>query len=158
MEGIGEYSPETASAHLLQCAEYPNEAKLRMQKRKNAKSSAPKVGIMYLVGGKLLIDSTPLAEADRYGDHLIPERGHIELWAELVKSGRAPKGEYEEFPRGRVAFDTKSSEYALLADRCILHRKSLVSGILSRLNLPAGGTRVDTDSHYRCYRCMGRSC
>jgi hypothetical protein len=33
----GEYSPETESEHLLQCSEYPQEAKLRMQKRKDAK-------------------------------------------------------------------------------------------------------------------------
>jgi hypothetical protein len=34
----GEYSPKTEADHLLQCTEYPQEAKLKMQKRKSAKS------------------------------------------------------------------------------------------------------------------------
>ncbi len=38
---------------------------------------APKVGIVYLVGDKLWIDSTPLTEAGRFGDFAIHERDHI---------------------------------------------------------------------------------
>ena len=34
---ISEYSPETESAHLLQCAEYPKEGKRRIQKHEKAK-------------------------------------------------------------------------------------------------------------------------
>lgn len=115
----------------------------------------PKVGIVYLVGGKLWIDATPLAEAGHLGDFAIHEHDHISYWAELVKSGSVPNSEYEEYPRGRVAFDTKTGEFTLLADRCILGKKSLVRTILKRLNLPVRGTRVDTDTHYRCYRCLG---
>jgi hypothetical protein len=37
-----------------------------MQKRKDAKPTAPEVGIIYRVGEKLLIDSTPLAQAGRF--------------------------------------------------------------------------------------------
>jgi hypothetical protein len=33
----GEYNPETESAHLLQCAEYPQDAKRRMQKQNDTK-------------------------------------------------------------------------------------------------------------------------
>jgi len=32
------------------------------------------------------------------------ERSHIDYWAELVKRGKVPNTEYEEFPRGRVAY------------------------------------------------------
>ncbi len=32
-----EYNPETESAHLLQCPEYPQDGKRKMQKRKDAK-------------------------------------------------------------------------------------------------------------------------
>jgi hypothetical protein len=117
----------------------------------------PQVGIVYLVGDKLWIDSTPVAEAGSYGDFAIHEHDHISYWAELVKSGKVPSSEYEEFPRGRVSCDTKIGQFTLLADRCILGKKSLVRKILSRMNLPVGGTKTDTDSHYRCYRCLGRS-
>jgi len=53
----------------------------------------PKVGIVYLVGGKLWIDATPLAEAGRLGDFAIHERDHISYWAELVKSGRVEEND-----------------------------------------------------------------
>jgi hypothetical protein len=131
--------------------------KRRTQKRKSVKLTATQVGIIYLIKGKLLIDSTPLAEAGHYGDSAIHEREHISYWAELVESGEVPNSEYEEFPRGRVAYDTKTRKYTLLADRCILGKKSLVAKIVSRLNLPVGRTKINTDPHYRCFRCLGRS-
>jgi hypothetical protein len=117
---------------------------------------APKVGIVFLVGRKLLIDATPLGQAGRYGDSAIHERDHISYWAELVKSGRVPNSEYEEFPRGRVAYDTKSGKFRLLADKCILQQKGVVRKILSGMNLPPRDTETGTDSHYRCFRCLGR--
>jgi hypothetical protein len=153
---IGEYSPETETAHLLQCTEYPKEAKLKMKKRKVAKPAEPKVGIIYLVDGKLLIDSTPFAEAGGYGNSSIHERDHISYWAELVRSGKVPNSEYEEFPRGRVAYDTKIGKFRLLADRCILDRKGVVTKILGQLGIPLKDSEVGLDSHYRCFRCLRR--
>ena len=35
---IGEYNPETESAHLLECPEYPQDGKRRMQKREDEKA------------------------------------------------------------------------------------------------------------------------
>jgi hypothetical protein len=132
--------------------------RIGMQKRKNAEAAAPSVGIIYLVRGKLLIDSTPLTQAGRYGDFAIHERGHIEYWAELVKKGEVPNSEYEEFPRGRVAYDIKAGKFMLLADRVYPDaRKGIVGKILSRLHIPPKNTEVNTDSHYRCFRCLGHS-
>jgi hypothetical protein len=128
-----------------------------MLKWKNAEPTAPRVGIIYLVGGELLIDSTPLAQAGRYGDFRIHERGHIDYWAELVKSGNVPNCEYEEFPRGRVAYYRKDGKFVLLADNCILSQEEIVSKILSQLHIPPKGTQTGTDSHYRCFRCVGHS-
>jgi hypothetical protein len=153
----GEYSPETESAHLLQCAEYPQEAKVQLKKRKKAKPNEPEVGIMFLVGNKLIFDSTPLSQAGRYADHLIHEPGHIGCWAELIKSGKVPNRDYEEFPRGRVAYNTTTDTFTLFADKCILDRKVIVRKIWSRLHIPPKKTKTDTDSHYRCYRCLGRN-
>jgi hypothetical protein len=126
-------------------------------RRKNAEPTAPRVGIIYLVGEELLIDSTPIAKASRYGDFRIHERGHIDYWAKLVKSGKVPNCEYEEFPRGRVAYHTKSGKFALLADNCILSQDNVVGKILSRLYIPPKDIDMGTDSHYRCFRCLGHS-
>ena len=116
--------------------------------------SAPCVGIFFLVGRKLFIDSTAIDRAESYGDHLIHEGDHISFWGELLKSGDVDDEDYEEHPRGRVSYDRKSDQYTLLADKCILGRKSVVSKILARMNLPPNKMRAETDSHYRCFRCL----
>jgi hypothetical protein len=128
-----------------------------MWQRKNAEPTAPRVGIIYLVGEELLIDSTPLDHAGRYGDFRIHERGHIDYWGELVKNGKVPNSEYEEFPRGRVAYYTKSGKFTLLADNCILSQEGIVSKIVSQLNIPPKDLEMGTDSHYWCFRCLGHS-
>jgi hypothetical protein len=150
----GEYNLETESAHLLHCSEFPKEGKQNIQKRQ-ASHAEPEVGIVFLVGGKLLIDRTPLSQAGHYGHHLIHERGHNEYWGQLFKMGAVPSEEYEEYPRGRVAYDTKTGKFTLLADKCILGKKSIVRKIVSVMKLPVG-TETDTDPHYRCFRCLGR--
>lgn len=151
------YNPETETAHLLQCPEYPQEAKRKMLERKRTKPRpAPQVGIFYFVQKKLSIDTTPLAEAGRFGDFAIHERDHYQYWAQLLSSDAVPDAEYEKYPRGRVAYNTKTDKFTLLADQCILRKKRLVKTILSRMNLPARDTEVDKDSHYRCFHCLGR--
>jgi hypothetical protein len=120
------------------------------------RAATAQVGIVYLVGDKLFIDSMSVAQAGTCGDCLFHERDHYQYWAQLVSSGDAPDAEYEEHPRGRVSYNEKTGKYTLLADRCILGRKSLVSKILSGMNLPPKDTETGTDSHYRCFRCLGR--
>jgi hypothetical protein len=131
--------------------------RIRLWKRKNPEPTAPRVGIIYLVGGEILIDSTPLAQAGRYGDFRIHERGHIVYWAQLARSGRVPNSEYEEFPRGRVAYYTKSGKFTFLTDNCILSQEGIVSKILSQLHIPQKDIDMGTDSHYRCFHCLGHS-
>jgi hypothetical protein len=109
-----------------------------------------------MVGDKLFIDSTPLSQAGQYGDHLIHEGDHISFWAELVNRGMVPHCEYEEFPRGRVAYDTKSGKFMLLADKCILSRKGLVAKILAQLGIPLKASEVGLDSHYSYFLCLRR--
>jgi hypothetical protein len=124
---------------------------------KGKPTRAPEVGIIYLAGEKLWIDSTAVARAMNFGDYAIHERDHQRYWEQLVKRGDAPDTGDDRYPRGRVSYNRGSGKFTLLADRCILGRKSLVSKILSRMNLPVGGTKLDSDSHYRCYLCLSRS-
>lgn len=115
---------------------------------------ASKVGIVYLVGNKLWIDATPLAQAGTFDDFQIHERDHIFYWEELLTGGKVSGTEYEEHPRGRVAYNTKADKFLFLADRCILRKKSIVDAILRTLHLPKNRTEIQTDSHYRCFRCL----
>ena len=116
----------------------------------------PHVGIFWVVNAKPIIDSTPLGEAERYADHLTHAPSHIDVWTLFQRNGVAPIDmEYEEAPRGRVMYDTKTRRFTLLADRCILKRKDLVGQIMVAMNLPSNNTDQGTDSHYRCAVCLG---
>jgi hypothetical protein len=118
------------------------------------KKEEPRVGIFWLVNDKLVIDSTPLSEAEAYGDHLTHPRSHLEVWTLFQRDGAVPKEvEYEEPPRGRVMYNTKTRQFMLLADRCVLKDKSLVKWIMSALSLKKT-TKTGTDEHYQCSRCL----
>lgn len=120
--------------------------------------SEPRVGIFWLFNRRLVIDSTPVSAAEPYGDCLTHPRGHLRYWTMLQKSGQVPtEVEYEEPPRGRGLFDKRRDQFVLLADRCILNRRDVVNRIMAQMHLPPDQTDLDTDSHYRCGRCLARS-
>ncbi len=125
--------------------------------KKNKSKTEARLGIFWLVNGALLIDSAPVSECERYGDHLNYPSSHIRVWKRWQQVGKAPvESEYEEFARGRVMCDTKTKRFTLLADRCILKRKDLIVQIKKELHLPKQ-TSLGTDSHYRCFHCLHAS-
>lgn len=127
----------------------------RSTKASQSKSGPePHVGIFWLLDGTLLTDSTPLHQAEPYGDHLTHPRSHLDVWDGWQKLGKVPIDvPYEEPPRGRVVFNRKTSQSVLLADKCILERKSVVAEIAKALGLPKNVT-LGSDSHYRCSKCL----
>jgi hypothetical protein len=116
----------------------------------------PRVGIFWLVDKRLIIDTTAISEAGDYGDFKIHEGDHVTHWAAMDKRGEVPRGtDYEEHPRGRAVFNTKTEQFILYADRCILRKKSVVKKLLRIMHLP-DNTALSTDEQYRCYRCLKR--
>lgn len=112
------------------------------------------MGIFWLVGKRLITDTTPLSEAGTYGDFNIHEGDHITIWTEMEGRGEVPRGtEYEEHPRGRVNFNTKALKFTLSADVCILRKMSVVRELMSVMHLPED-TVLSADSHYRCFHCL----
>jgi hypothetical protein len=129
-----------------------------MRKRQNKQELELRVGIFWLYEGKLIIDSTPLSEAEPYGDSLGHATGHIDYWSALQERGVVPPDvEYEEPPRGRVGYDKREEQFFIRADNCILLRPELVERIMGKLNLPPDKTSVGGDEHYRCAKCLSRS-
>lgn len=130
-------------------------AKRRSDPDSLASSSAqePRVGIFWLLDGKLIVDSTPLSQAERYGDALTHPKGHPRSWAKWQTSRLVPADiEYDEIPRGRVAKDTFHDQFIVFRDRCIPMRA--IRQIISRMHLPKDTTIVAFDPHYRCPRCI----
>jgi hypothetical protein len=113
-----------------------------------------KVGIFWLVGKRLIIDTTPLSEAGNYGEFRIYEGDHVTFWSEMEERGEVPRdSDYEEHPRGRVNFNTRTKRFTLFADPCILRKKEIVKKLMSLMRLP-NDTPLSTDGHYRCFRCL----
>jgi hypothetical protein len=131
--------------------------RFKFPNRQHSEPTTPSVGIFYLVGSVLLIDSTPVAQAGVYGEFRIHERSHLDYWAELVNTGKVPHAEYEESPRGRVGYHPKSHKFGLLADSCILTQEKMLGMIFFHLCIPLKNTVIGTDSHYCCFRCLGLS-
>ena len=114
------------------------------------------MGIVWLVGRRLIFDSTPVAEAEDYGDCKTHGRSHSDCWTELQKRGTVPRNaEYDQYPRGRVVYNRRTRQFRLMLDGCIIRNTRLVSRIMGKLSLPKN-TNVLADSHYRCARCMGK--
>ena len=89
------------------------------------RAAAPKVGILFVHDEYLWIDSTPINEAVLYGDMLTHDNGHDTFWEHLQACSSVPNDEeYDECPRGRVCYATKTKTFHLYVDRCILNRKA----------------------------------
>ena len=97
----------------------------------------PLVGIFWLVGKHLVMDTTPLSEAGKYGDFKIHDGDHVSHWEVMEKRGEVPRdSDYEEHPRGRSNFNTKTQRFTLFADACILRKKNVVAKLMSVMHLP----------------------
>jgi hypothetical protein len=112
------------------------------------------VGIFWVVDGKLILDASPLGEAEPYGECLGHPRSHIDQWEVLRSNGQVyPDSEYDEFPRGRVTYNVKQRKFHLLLDICIRRNALIVSSITEAMYLPKD-TIIDSDQHYRCPKCL----
>jgi hypothetical protein len=116
---------------------------------RKAKKDEPMVGIVFLVNGRVYLESTPLHQAEDYGRFKVHPNGHDAYWETLRIDG-----EYQDVRRARIAYDTRSQEFTLLADPCILRQPIVVAEIMRRLQLPAA--KKAGDDHYRCVVCLKR--
>jgi len=116
------------------------------------------VGIFFLLGDRVLIESTQISDGEFCASFVNHSRGHEEFWAQLQADGLAPRdADYITAPRGRVIFSVQTGKYSLLLDRCILRQRKFVKEIRRRMNLPKRGVQASVDDHYRCSFCMSRS-
>ena len=123
---------------------------------KDTKALPPKVGIFFVVNGKLWVEGISWTEAASHAGFRTYEVDHPAYWEQLQARGAAPReGEYDRAARGRVNYEDASRKFTLFADRCILKNKSLLSKIMEELSLPKR-TRVLPDEHYQCPDCVSR--
>ena len=58
-----------------------------MQKGQKRVGAQPCVGIFWVFGGEVILDTTPISQADRYGEAMTHPRGHLQHWTELQRTG-----------------------------------------------------------------------
>ena len=135
-----------------------NLQKRRSSCRKRHSSQVGQVGIIFVLGDHVLIESSQLTDAELCAGFANHRNSHEQFWVRLQADGLAPRDEeYIAAPRGRVIYSTQTEQYSLFLDRCILRNPKLVREIRERMNLPNRRLVVLTDGHYRCAFCMGRS-
>lgn len=123
-------------------------------------ASPPEVGIIFVYEGRLLLDTTPLTEAEDFNDNKnlhfkAHARGHDAFWRQLQRFELVPKDvEYDAVPRGRVVFDVKTGKFNIFLDKCIMKDQRMVDKIENEMNLPSSKTNPPVlDSHYKCPGC-----
>lgn len=149
-------------------AEAPKDAQVPLVLRRAVRSHRGQkscVGIFWAIQRsfgvvQLVILTCSLKDAELYGDMLTSPHGHYDVWNEWQSKGHPDASlraviaasEYEEWPRGRIVFDTKSERFTLYADMQILKRPPLLSDIRELFKLPKRRTEAKPDSHYRSTR------
>ena len=107
----------------------------------------------------ILVDATPLAAAEPYGDFLTHPRGHYDVWTWWQETRTAPIAtrfilqaiadhEYETFPRGRIVYNVLTQVFTLYADRRLQGEEAIVR-IAGEFGLAPGSFVLRSDPHYR---------
>lgn len=108
----------------------------------------PNLGPFFYRKGKLIYHTLPAEECRKQFDKLDNPYGHEKLWDEKVGVG-----DYINFPRGRVVWDATNDRAIIYIDRCI--NKPAVLEKISEVFALGDNYVVESDSHYRCRRCVG---
>jgi hypothetical protein len=119
----------------------------------------PAVGIFWLVSGILVVERSTLDEAEAYGDCITHSAGHYERWEEWQRLGAArlvamgypeiiTTTEYEDWPRGRVVYETLARHFVIYADRR-LQKPNVIGSLRTAFGLNQAEVIVRSDAHYR---------
>ena len=113
------------------------------------------------MNGVLVIDRSTVDDAERYGDCITHAAGHYERWQEwqalgvarlaaLGYPGRIVWTEYDQWPRGRIVYQTATQCFVLYADRR-LQQPTVIDALKTVFGLNDAKVKVivRSDSHYR---------
>ena len=85
----------------------------------------PQVGIIYVINGDVLIDSSPYNDAEDCGDFTNHRLDHRAWWHGIVSvRPDLKKYDYAHFPRGRVVYNKVDKKFYLYLDKKIISDKS----------------------------------
>jgi hypothetical protein len=119
----------------------------------------PSIGIFWRVNSVLVIDRSILDEGEPYGDCITHAAGHYERWEDWRAQGaeqlrasgfpdRIASTEYDEWPRGRIVYETLAQRFVLYADRR-LQTPGVIDALKTAFGLHEAKVIVMSDPHYR---------
>ena len=113
-------------------------------------ATTPSVGIFFgaMLNGVpvILHDASSIAQAEDYDLCKTHSRGHFEVW-EASRAALSLHDEYDNYPRGRIVYDTRHSHFVVYLDRS-LDVPEFRRAVLHYFALPDGGTVFRHDAHY----------
>ena len=118
----------------------------------------PAVGIFWRVDDVLVIDHSSVNDAEPYGDCITPAAGHYERWLEWQTLGAARlkavgyplliiASEYDDWPRGRIVYETPARRFVLYADKR-LQTSTILTTIKAAFGPNDASVVVMSDQHY----------
>ena len=108
-----------------------------------------RVGLFFVVDGRIILYACPLERAARYGDYLDYPHSHDAMWRKLQQTKYGV--DFDSYPRGRVVFSVPENRYVISHDRCC----AVAARLLVRSYAP-GRADSRTDEHYQCHSCNPR--
>lgn len=110
--------------------------------------STLKIGPFFYINNTLVYNACPVSEGRKQADKLDNSYGHEKLWDDHFR-----KGDYIDYPRGRVVWDCTNCRAIIYIDPCIM-RADVLEKIKNAFELT--DFVLAEDDHYRCKRCVGR--
>jgi hypothetical protein len=118
------------------------------------RAHSPQVGIFYVIGVDLYIESMPMSEGEDWGDFKTYPHGHMEYWSVLTKQFNLSSClSHDFYPRGRVSYAKAHDKYILYLDRCLVKNRQTIRLIKRELFLFNQQVKLSIDEHYQCSIC-----
>jgi hypothetical protein len=142
-------------------ARYLNELDEKIERAKEASADTPRIGIfwLFLKDGKINVfyaEPITLEFGQDYGSFIVAPREHYNTWEALKSHGFAPKNSnYEDLPRGRVAYDKDTKHYIVFHGNYIKSSPDIKKVITSEFKLKPGNTQWKPDLHYHDFKRWG---
>ena len=105
-----------------------------------------RIGLFFVMNGKLLLHTCPLADGELYGDFINYLESHDAVWRRVYY--RKYRVDFDYFPRGRIIFNRATKLYLLYHDPCIANEAEALRG-----RFPEGKCVIGLDEHYQCHKC-----
>ena len=111
-----------------------------------ASTNSKLLSVFWYINGEFVGPEASLnsEEVVNYGVNLQLDRDHFFEWS---KYSPAPNIEYDDYPRGRVLFNTEIHKFIVIGDKKICNNNEVKEALLEYYGLPST-TIFKTDEHY----------